>query len=156
MRRYSFPQSHAQIPNLAPMVDVVMVILIFFMLGTSFAVMEGALQTQLPSQVANAAAEGVSIIPLIRISLTRAADQTCQVTVMSQQLSANGFAELQEFLSSKMNAGADPESRVVISSAPDIRYQDVISTMDACLRSGFSRIQFSVGGKSLDAPAREI
>ena len=155
MKRRGFPQAHASIPNLAPMVDVVMVILIFFMLGTSFAVMEGALQTQLPSQVAGASAEKVSIIPLIRISLGRAADSSCQIQVMNQAMPANGFGDLEQFLAGKMNAGADAQSRVLISARPDVRYQDVISTMDASRRAGFSRIQFSLGANSTVAPETE-
>jgi biopolymer transport protein ExbD len=155
MKRHAFPQAHATIPNLAPMVDVVIVILIFFMLGTSFALMEGSLQTQLPSQVANASAENVSVIPLIRIALRQEQDQPCRISVMNQDLAANNFSALLEFLNSKMNAGADADSRVVISSGPDVRYQNVISAMDACLRAGFTRIQFSVGAASVDAPDRE-
>ena len=51
MARRGFPLAHADIPNLAPMVDVVMVILIFFMLGTTFAISEGVLPTRLPSRI---------------------------------------------------------------------------------------------------------
>lgn len=70
MHRARHPSSPS-IPNLAPMVDVVMVILIFFMLGTSFALSEGVLPSQLPAQVGPGGAASVSIVPQVRIALVK-------------------------------------------------------------------------------------
>jgi len=156
MRRREMPHAHVDMPNLAPMVDVVMCILIFFMLGTSFALSEGALPMQLPSQVGPGGASVVSVVPVVRIAL-RVDPQNaagCRILVMEKQLPAHTFAALRAFMDEKRDAGADPTGRVVISTEPSVEYQNVVSTMDACVRAGFSNIQFALnsGPTPADAP----
>lgn len=146
MKRRSFPTAHAAIPNLAPMVDVVMVILIFFMLGTSFALSEGVLPTQLPSQIGPGGGASVSIVPAVRIELREGPGGACQIVVMDRELQGNSFEALAAYMKEKINSGADPMGRVVLAADPGIVYQDVISAMDACVRAGFRNIQFSLGG----------
>ncbi len=145
-RRHGIPTAHADIPNLAPMVDVVMVILIFFMLGTRFAISEGVLPTQLPSQIGPGGGAKVTIVPAVRISLRepRRGDG-CEIFVMDRALSENSFGALTGFLVDKLRAGADPQGQVLIGADPEIRYQYVISAMDSCVRAGFVNLQFSVG-----------
>lgn len=147
MRRRGFPIAHADIPNLAPMVDVVMVILIFFMLGTSFAAFEGILPMQLPSQIGPGGGANVTIIPAVRIALLeQEGGLGCRIVVMEHELGENSFQALAGFLEAKRRAGADPSGRVLIGAAPAVEYQHVISAMDACVRAGFGNILFSVGG----------
>jgi len=146
MTRRGLPPAHAAIPNLAPMVDVVMVILIFFMLGTTFAFSEGMLPTQLPSEVGPGGGAAVSIVPAVRIALSEATDgRGCRIAVMGRELAVQSFDALAAFMKEKRVAGADPQAAVLISADGDIEYQEVISAMDACVRAGFSNIQFSVG-----------
>ena len=146
MTKYrQFPPAHAYAPNLAPMVDVVMVILVFFMLGTSLAVSEGVLPTQLPRQIGPGGQAQVTIIPTARIVLQEAPDgRGCRIIVMDQSLPENTFDALQTFFRGKRAAGADPGGRILIGAEPNVQYQYVISAMDACVRAGFSNIQFSV------------
>ncbi|MBN2559430.1 MAG: biopolymer transporter ExbD [Phycisphaerae bacterium] len=149
MRQRGFPAAHADIPNLAPMVDVIMVILIFFMLGTSFAISEGVLPTQLPSQIGPGGGATVTIMPVVRIGLLeQEGGLGCRIVVMERELSENSFEALSAFLAAKLAAGADPTGRVLIGAEPGVQYQHVISAMDACVRAGFSNIQFSVGGSA--------
>jgi len=155
MRR-GFPPAHADIPNLAPMVDVVMVILIFFMLGTSFAIPEGILPTRLPSQVGPGGGATVTVIPAVRIALLEQQDGpkaisldqkgACRIVVMGHELAENSFDALSGYLEAKRLAGADPTGRILIGAEPGVQYQHVISAMDASVRAGFSNILFSVGG----------
>lgn len=155
MRRREMPHTHVDMPNLAPMVDVVMCILIFFMLGTSFALSEGALPTQLPTQVGPGGASVVTVIPVVRIALREDPDRrgACKILVMEKQLPANTFAALRAFMNEKRDAGADPTGRVVISSEPSVEYQNLISAMDACVRAGFSNIQFALNSGPAPAEA---
>lgn len=147
MMRRGLPQAHAAIPNLAPMVDVVMVILIFFMLGTTFALSEGVLPTQLPKEIRPGGEAAVSILPAVRISLLEhGAGRACRIIVMEQELADQSFDTLAAFLREKRVAGADARAPVLISADGNIEYQQVISAMDACVRAGFSNIQFSVSG----------
>ncbi|HVP10497.1 MAG TPA: biopolymer transporter ExbD [Phycisphaerae bacterium] len=149
MARRGIPPAHAAIPNLAPMVDVVMVILIFFMLGTTFAISEGILPTQLPSQVGPGGGAAITIVPSVRIMLLERPGATCRILVMDRPLERNTFDELGGFLREKRVAGADATAPVLIAAEGGVQYQDVISAMDACVQAGFRNIQFSVNAAAI-------
>lgn len=143
------PPSRAYAPNLAPMVDVVMVILIFFMLGAQLAVEEGALPTELPSQIGPGGGASVTIIPTIHIALLETSDRRgCQIFVMDVQLPENSFNSLRALLKQKLESGANSDGRVLIEASPNVQYQFVVSAMDACVGAGFANIQFAVSGAS--------
>ncbi len=132
-------------PNLASMVDVTMVILIFFMLGTSVNISEGVLPTELPSRVGPGGDSEINVVPTVQIALMESTDPPgCRIIVMERELVQNTFASLSAFLRERIAAGADPKGRVLIGAEPGVAYQNVISAMDACVRAGFSNIQFSV------------
>lgn len=141
------PPSRSYAPNLAPMVDVVMVILVFFMLGAHVAVEEGALPTELPSQIGPGGGASVTIIPTIHIALLETPDgHGCRIFVMDTELPDGSFTILRAVLKKKREEGANPDGRVLIEASPRVEYQHVISAMDACVGAGFANIQFSVGG----------
>lgn len=145
-------QSHhrAAIPNLAPMVDVTMVILIFFMLGTSFAASEGVFSTQLPTQLGPGGESAVSIIPQIRIALVQEPGETgSRILVLGQALSVNSFEALAALLREKREAGTDPSGRILLSADPGVEYRDVVAAMDACLEAGMPNIQLGVGASAV-------
>jgi biopolymer transport protein ExbD len=148
MARREFPPAHAAVPNLAPMIDVVMVILIFFMLGTTFAISEGLLAAQLPSQIGPGGGAAVSIVPSVRVLLRKQpGGDGCRIAVMGQELGEGGFDALSRFLDQKRRDGADPGGRIQIAAEPAVRYQHVISAMDACVRAGFSNLQINISGR---------
>ncbi len=147
MKRYDRPPLRGITPNLAPLVDVVMVILIFFMLGTSFATSEGLLPTQLPT-LGGATGGPPSISPVVRIGLAPGAraDQ-CRIEVAGWTLPAETFEGLHDFLRGKIAAGADAHGRIVIAARPAVKYEFVIAALDACVRAGFKNVQFAVSGE---------
>jgi biopolymer transport protein ExbD len=67
---------------------------------------------------------------------------------MERELPDNSFASLRAFMSEKLRAGADPSARVLIGAEPGVAYQQVISAMDACVRAGFSNIQFGLSSSA--------
>ncbi len=151
MKRRAFPTAHTAVPNLAPMVDVVMVILIFFMLGTSFVLTEGFLSTQLPAQAGPGGAAQISFVPAVRIDLVRGEGDACGIRVMGQPVREGDFSALEAVLRQRVDAGADSQSRVVIRAEPDVRYESVVAAMDSARRAGFARIQFSVARRKSGA-----
>lgn len=152
MPRRTIGPAQAAIPNLAPMVDVVMVILIFFMLGTSFAIPEGVLPTRLPSQIGPGGGARVAIIPVVRIALLDDGQTgRSRILVMGSSLPENSFAALADLMRAKRRASGDSSAPVLIAADPNVQYQDVISTMDACVRAGFGNIQFSVSTTAIQA-----
>jgi biopolymer transport protein ExbD len=134
-----------RIPNLAPMVDVVMVILIFFMLGAGFATPEGVLPTRLPTQVGPGGGARVSIVPVVRIEL-RESPEGLQILVMGRALAEESFDALTSLLTERREAGADAAGRVLLWSEPTVRFEHVISAMDACTRAGFPNLELVTGG----------
>ncbi|HKQ46653.1 MAG TPA: biopolymer transporter ExbD [Phycisphaerae bacterium] len=136
-----------RIPNLAPMVDVVMVILIFFMLGTGFATPEGVLPTRLPTQIGPGGGARVSIVPVVRIEL-RESPGGLRILVMGQALAESSFDVLSSLLTERKDAGADAAGRVLLLAEPAVRFESVISAMDTCQRAGFPNLELVIGGGS--------
>ncbi len=134
------------VPNLAPMVDVIMVLLVFFLLGTSLALMpEGALRTELDPRSGPGGGQAIQINPRIRIALASTGDgQGCAIYVMDQRLAEDDFQQLYAFLRQKRDDGADLENPVVIAAETDVRWHFVVSAMDAAVRAGFRNVQFAV------------
>lgn len=150
-RHRGFRDHRTSIPNLAPMVDVVMVILIFFMLGAGFALSEGVLSTRLPTQIGPGGAARVWIVPTVRIALMQRPDGGADILVMGKPLSENTPEALEALLRSKIEAGADPNGNVLVAPDPLVRYEQVIAVLDACHRAGMSRVQIAVAGDALQA-----
>lgn len=145
MRR-SFPDAHERVPNLAPMVDVIMVILVFFILGASLELArEGVLQTELDPRSGPGEGAAIEIIPSVKIALEEV-DQgnACNIYVNGDPLTENTFDALHQLLVRRLRAGADRESPLVIGAQPAVRWRLVVRAMDSAARAGFRNVQFAV------------
>jgi biopolymer transport protein ExbD len=134
------------VPNLAPMVDVIMVLLIFFLLGTSLdLVSQGVLQTELDPSSGPGAGARVEINPLIRIALADLrAGQGARIFLLDEPLGDDDFDGLYRLLRDRRQAGADPANPVVIGAETTVRWKFVVKAMDAAVRAGFTNVQFAV------------
>ena len=153
MRR-GFPEATERAPNLAPMVDVIMVILVFFMLGASLQLArEGVLYTELDPRSGPGAGAAIEVIPTVKIALEEVdGGAACNIYVMSRPLTGNTFEHLHDFLAQRRAAGADTQSPVVIAAQPAVRWRLVVQALDAAVKAGFRNVQFAVslgGGTSL-------
>lgn len=133
-------------PNLAPMVDVIMVILVFFMLGASLAVTrEGLLPTELDPRSGPGGGAEIEVIPTVQIGIRQTAPDRFVVSVMGAPLSgADPLEALGDLLSQRLAAGADPLSPVVIGADGGAPWRVVVGVMDRVLLSGFRNVQFTV------------
>ena len=133
-------------PNLAPMVDVIMVLLVFFLLGASLnLVKQGVLQTELDPRSGPGGGAAVQINPLIRIGLEDVDNgASVDIFVMESPLADNSFDGLREFLARRRQAGADPDNMVVIGAETRVRWRYVVQAMDAAIQAGFKNVQFAV------------
>lgn len=141
------PDAPAEIvPNLAPMVDVIMVLLVFFLLGTSLElVAQGILQTELDPRSGPGAGVRVDIRPQVRIALTDWNDGAgAGIILLDERLPANDFEALHRLLLERRRAGADPANPLVIGAETTVRWRYVVRAMDAAVRAGFTNIQFAV------------
>jgi biopolymer transport protein ExbD len=134
------------VPNLAPMVDVIMVLLVFFLLGTSLdLVKQGILQTELDPRSGPGGGQAVQINPLIRIALGDVNHgASASIRVLDTTLPEGDFQRLHAYLRERRQAGADPDNPVVIGAETDVRWKFVVSAMDAAVRAGFKNVQFAV------------
>lgn len=124
-------------PNMTPMVDVVMVILIFFMASAAILGPEWFVGARLPKTDASAPRQTTP--PLrIRVSLSRDAREQPLAT-----LDAGGpipLAQLAQALTrarGERNAG---DVVVIIDPAQTSRYDDVIAAHVACAEAGLSKV----------------
>jgi biopolymer transport protein ExbD len=149
-------QSKAAIgPNMTPMVDVVMCILIFFMLGSTFLAPELALASNLPVGKGVGTLDLNAPAPPVRfmLSLETRGEATWMVASDGTQLpmgspgiqDANNQA-VSSFLAGKKAALSD-WAQVIIAPQEKVPYQDVITLFDDCTRVQFKQVAF--------APARQ-
>lgn len=157
MRR-SMPQpARDMVPNLAPMVDVIMVILIFFILGATLKLIkEGALRTELDPRSGPSGGASVEIVPAVKIALeaTGATQPGCQIYLMGEPLVGNTFDGLRAKLDERRKAGADTANPVVIAAQGPVRWRFVVSAMDAAVQSGFKNVQFTVSLARSEPPKK--
>lgn len=134
------------IPNLAPMVDVIMVLLVFFLLGATLELAEqGILQTELDPRSGPGAGQQVEIHPRITIALEdRRGGEAARIVVADEDLGENAFDRLFRFLRERRLAGADDENPVVIAADTHVRWKFIVKAMDAAVHAGFRNIQFAV------------
>ena len=118
--------------NLTPMIDVVFLLLIFFMVTTTFLEPEEALEVDLPT----AASGGAHEAPTEEIVVTVLADGRtwCAGTEVSEE-------QLRALL--ERAARNDPETPVTIRGHRKASHEAIVAVMDACGLAGLTRL--SVG-----------
>ena len=119
--------------NLIPFIDVLLVVLIFLMLSTTYSKFT---ELQLTLPVANAEQQRnrpkeiiVSVASDGRYAINTAAVQDRSVTVLAQALTTAAVAGL--------------DSIVIISADAMAPHQSVVSVMEAARRAGLSQITFA-------------
>ena len=135
-------------PNMTPLVDVVMVILIFLMLAGSFGSNEHVLKSSLPVAV-GARSGGPAIDPGRRLDVyvtaTADVDFAARTAAFGDVYDADVLrARLAEQRGLYVAAGTPPESvMVVIHPGPAARWGPVAAAYDAALRAEFQKVVFA-------------
>ena len=144
-------------PNMTPMVDVVMCILIFFMLGTTLATPEVFLKSNTAAidKQGLGSEQGVQKLPAVRmnIKLARAmigGKATTVVTAFNEApLPMNRVDEADQSLNkaiedklTKRRASISDDVQVLIVPEKDVPYQDVITIYDYCVKLSFKQVAF--------------
>lgn len=133
-------------PNMTPMVDVVMVILIFFMLGSSFASPDWYLTNNTPAIKGGLKNVKVQKMPATRIliKLTQIGSHTRASIAAFQTEDLSG--QLLKWLKTRKKAvgkAAGKDIQVLISPANDVPYQQVITTYSDCVQAQYTHVAFS-------------
>lgn len=142
--------AHSGGPNMTPMVDVVLVILIFFMAAMGLAVREHFLRTGAP-RLAGEAGQTPSTAPAFTddplpasravLRLTREGGTTLVSGLGMQRVGISDVnARLQDF------AQADAADSIIVIVTPDhnVPYQDVVLVHDACARAGVTNVRLGL------------
>ena len=118
--------------NLIPFIDVLLVVLIFLMLSTTFNQL-----TQVQITLPSANTEKQNTLPQA-LTLTIQADG--RFSLNQRALASGSVADIQAALQA---AQAGPETILVIAADQSVRHQLVISAMEAARRAGLSRVSFA-------------
>ena len=109
--------------SLTPMIDVVFLLLVFFMLASRFGV-----DMQIPLQTAGSAATAYKGPPRL-------------VQIDPEGLRLNGIAQPPEALIAELGRLTEgPEDVIVLRSAEDVPLQRLVEVMDALRAGGFTRL----------------
>jgi biopolymer transport protein ExbD len=119
--------------NLIPLIDVLLVIIIFLMLTTTYAKNSG-LEINLPTADASKQAE-----PSNEISV--AVTATGQVLVNKAPLAVADVAAISEALRRAAGSGKDPV--IVINADAKATHQSVVDIMQAAQAAGYPHISFA-------------
>lgn len=131
-------------PNMTPMVDVVMVILIFFMASAALMGPEWLLRTALPSPKAAGSAVLQEIVPVLTV-LEAGADGS---VVVKLNIGVGDQRKTQEVPIDRIEAavaalaqshGAD-KLAMSLSPGASVSYEAVVRVHEACARAGVARV----------------
>lgn len=131
-------------PNMTPMVDIVMVILIFFMAGSAFIGPEWFLTVGMsPGADARPAdqprAQSLDI-PAARVVLRLSVAGDGATRINGLGLTDAPLDRLSARLQEYASTGASRSVHVVVEPTTDTPYQDVIRVYDLCERAGFAGV----------------
>lgn len=119
--------------NLIPMIDVLLVILIFMMVTTSYA-KYSELQINLPQ------ASGETVAAQAK-SVNVAVDASEHYAINNRGIPYTGIASLVESLRTAAGDQADPT--IIINADAKAPHQSVINVMEAARQAGYGRITFT-------------
>ncbi len=130
--------------NLAPMVDVVFLLLIFFIVTTDFRRPEGLLASRLPQQSGQSQSVALPISPIIiTVKQTGPTPSDYKLHVEGFTTAPQTFTDLTTFLKEvKDNPGFDDKTPVVIQAADDVQWDHIVGCWNAGVRAGFKHISF--------------
>jgi len=119
--------------NLIPMIDVLLVIIIFLMLTTTYSKF-AELRIKLPS----ADAEKLERVNEINVVISASGQLTLQRKPIE-------FRDVSSFAEELRRAGADMKDAVVVISADNnATHRSVIRVMDAARQAGYGQVAFAV------------
>jgi biopolymer transport protein ExbD len=139
-------------PNMTPMVDVVMVILVFFMASAAFLGNEWFLRAAIPFNAGRGTALNTPSDPLAlpptRITVTLAYDPAGRRTVVTfLELGRATLADFEARVRAFPPDSATAAIELAISAAPEVPYNDVVRVLSVCDSVGISKVSVAVGGK---------
>ena len=134
--------------HLAPMIDVTFLLLIFFLLSTTFRRPEGILGANLPRE-SGPPSVALPISPVVvRLTSTGPAPGDYAIQIDNFEAQPVTFGELTQFLVDiRRNEGFDDETPVVIVASVDTLWEPVVDCWNAAVRAACKNISFGGEGE---------
>ena len=129
--------------NFAPMIDVTFLLLIFFLVTTTFERAEGILASQMPRDT-GAPAVALPLSPIVvRLAQFGPAHDDFSIRIDRFENRPRTLPELTEMLRRiHQQPGFDEETPVVIVAQDDVRWDHVVGCWNAALGAGCEKIAF--------------
>ncbi len=130
--------------NLTPMIDVVFLLLLFFLTASRFGSNEGMLPANLPARSAAVSTE-IPRTP-IRVRFVAQPNQPdrCNVTIERFNEAPLPLAELGPSLRKiQEQPGFDVDTPVHLMAGNDIRWDHVVNAYNAALAAGYAKVYFA-------------
>ncbi len=128
--------------NLAPMIDVTFLLLIFFLITTTFDSPEGVLASKLPRDTGPAVPLPLSPI-VVRLTPAGSEGIGCAIRLDNVSRIPADFNELAAVLAEiQERPGFDDETPVVIMAGATMRWDHVVNCWNAAVRVKYKNIMF--------------
>ncbi len=123
-------------PNMAPMIDCVFLLLIFFMVSTTFTPMRG-IRVQLPPHVDSMEHKPNSVV--IRI------DNPVNNNIFGTMLLDGKVVQFNELFSLLLNTTSEErKTSLTIQAGRDVFHEQVVRVMDTAKTAGMDNIRFAI------------
>jgi biopolymer transport protein ExbD len=127
--------------NLVPMIDIVFLLLIFFLVGTRFITAEGVLPGRLPRQ------DGRQTLPVpvppIQIRLAATSNDAPEITIAGRTSRPRDFEQLAAVLAQiQREPGYDDQTPVVLQADEELAWDHVVNAYNAAVRARYRNIIF--------------
>lgn len=138
-------------PNLSAMIDVIFLLLIYFVSTVNFTPDEGVLTAKLPQGTGQPTTDLTPPQRPLNILLTAAGETDCRIRIEGYPQTPTNFTELATFLiklqydpEQGMRSGAfKPDSPVIIRPDESVRWQHVANAFNAAVRARYTNINFA-------------
>lgn len=126
--------------NLTPMIDVVFLLLLFFMVSTSF-IRESSLKVDLPEATGEAMVEQETPIDIV-------INAEGNFSINDVRLFDNSREAIAKAL--KAVAGDNKDPHVIISADANTDYQNIVTAMDTAQQLGYTRLTLATRQKTTE------
>lgn len=149
-KRHGRPAASMQ-PNLSAMIDVIFLLLIYFVSTVNFTPDEGVLTAKLPQGTGKPTTDLTPPKRPLNILLMPAGETDCRIRIEGYPQSPTGFKELAAFLvqlqydpEQGLRSGAfKPDNPVIIRPDAGVRWQHVANAFNAAVRARYTNINFA-------------
>lgn len=128
--------------NLTAMIDVVFLLLVYFVVTANFATGEGVLTTNMPADAGDSYAIDMPPVMPLRVYLYAGDDATtCKLRVVGATEQPADFPALAKLLTD-MHAHMNDDDPVIIQPVGDVKWEHVLGAFNAAVKARFANVQF--------------